>query len=212
MKSNRIDSKTVIVADGVFPVHDIPLDYIKNADRIICCDGSAKNLMNAGYIPEAIVGDMDSFSEDIAERFRGCLFHDKNQEINDLTKSVKWCTERGFKDIVIVGATGKREDHTIGNISLLAEYIRDVNVIMVSDTGVLIPLLKSTEVSSFSGQQVSIFSINPETEITSHGLKYPLNRKQIKNWWVATLNEALGDGFSLRFNNGRVIVYLKFKD
>jgi thiamine pyrophosphokinase len=81
---------------------------------------------------------------------------------------------------------------------------------MVTDTGILQPFLKSSAISSFPGQQVSIFSIDPETEITSFGLRYPLSRTKIKNWWFATLNEALGDSFSLEFNDGRVIVYLKF--
>jgi thiamine pyrophosphokinase len=211
MKDN-LTSSTVIVADGSFPRHDIPLSYIRNSARIICCDGSVKNLIYAGYIPEAIVGDMDSLSEELAGRFADRIFTDEEQETNDLTKAVTWCKESGFTDLVIVGATGKREDHTLGNISLLTEYIKEVNVIMVTDTGIFLPFLKSSEISSFPGQQVSIFAIDPETEITSQGLKYPLNRSKIRNWWYATLNESAGDKFSLEFNAGRVIVYLKFPD
>ncbi|TAL66239.1 MAG: thiamine diphosphokinase [Bacteroidetes bacterium] len=203
-------SKTVIVADGTFPQHDIPLGYIKNAERIICCDGSVGNLVSAGFEPDAIVGDMDSLGEELANRYPDRIFIDESQDTNDLTKAVTWCRGMNYNDIVIVGATGKREDHTIGNISLLAEYLKDVNVIMVTDTGVFLPFQKSSEISSFSGQQVSVFSIDSETEVTSHGLRYPLNHTKIGNWWVATLNEAIGDSFSLEFNNGRVIVYLKF--
>ncbi len=54
------ESYTVIVADGTFPQHEIPLGYLRNAKRIICCDGSARNLILAGMQPDAIVGDMDS--------------------------------------------------------------------------------------------------------------------------------------------------------
>jgi thiamine pyrophosphokinase len=211
MNDLQFQSYTVIVADGIFPQHEIPLGYLKNAERIICCDGSAQNLILSGLKPDAIVGDMDSLNIDLADRFADRIYQDKNQETNDLTKAVKWCSGMGYKDIVIVGATGKREDHTLGNISLLAEYINDLNVIMVTDTGILRPLLKSSSISSFPGQQISIFSIDPETKVTSHGLRYPLNRTKITNWWFATLNEALGDSFSLEFNPGRVIVYLKFQ-
>ncbi len=210
MNDIQFKSCTVIVADGTFPRHEIPLHYLKNAKRIICCDGSVQNLILAGMQPEAIIGDLDSLNDDLANRFADRIFLYESQETNDLTKAVSWCSEMGYKDIVIVGATGKREDHTIGNISLLAEYIKDMNVLMVTDTGILRPFLTSTEISSFTGQQVSIFSIDPETEVTSTGLRYPLNRTKIKNWWFATLNEALGDSFSLEFNAGRVIVYLKF--
>jgi thiamine pyrophosphokinase len=211
MESNS-DSKTVIVADGTFPEHEIPLGYLRNAERIICCDGSARNLINAGYIPEAIVGDMDSLGNDLANRFADRIFADDDQETNDLTKAVNWCKESGYNDLVIVGATGKREDHTIGNISLLAEYIREVNVTMVTDTGIFLPILKSCEITSFPGQQVSIFSINPETQITTTGLRFPLNDTKVKNWWAATLNEAVGTSFELIFKGGPLILFLKFKD
>jgi thiamine pyrophosphokinase len=203
-------SYTVIVADGIFPTHEIPLGYLRNAERIICCDGSAQSVILAGLQPDAIVGDMDSLSDDLAKRFADRIFLDESQDTNDLTKAVSWCNEMGYRDIVIVAGTGKREDHTIGNISLLVEYTKKMNVLMVTDTGILRPLLKSSKITSFPGQQVSVFSIDPETEVTSVGLRYPLNGTKINNWWFATLNESLGDSFSLEFNQGRVIVYLKF--
>jgi thiamine pyrophosphokinase len=202
--------KTVIVADGTFPDHQIPLSYLKNCDRIVCCDGSTTSLVNAGFIPDAIVGDMDSLSSEMAEKFSDRIFRDDDQETNDLTKAVKWCHDKNINDVVIVGATGKREDHAIGNISLLAEYAKFLNVKMVTDTGVFIPYLKSFSASCFRGQQISVFSLDPENEISSSGLKYPLNKLKINNWWVATLNEAVGESFSLEFNNGRVFIYLKF--
>jgi thiamine pyrophosphokinase len=208
--NTKMSARTIIIADGTFPTHGIPLGYIRNAEKIICCDGSADNTVLAGFTPDAIVGDMDSLSSELTNRFADRIFPDDDQATNDLTKAVIWCRESGMKDLVIVGATGKREDHTIGNISLLAEYINDVDVIMVTDTGTFIPLLKSTSIDSFKGQQVSLFAIDPETEITTQGLKYPLNSTKISNWWFATLNEALGDSFYIEFGSGRVIVYLKF--
>jgi thiamine pyrophosphokinase len=210
MSDFRSESFTVIVADGTFPSHEIPLGYLKNAKRIICCDGSTQNLIITGMQPDAIVGDLDSLSDELANKYADRIFLDENQDTNDLTKAVMWCIEMGYMDIVILGGTGKREDHTIGNISLLADYVGNVNIIMVTDTGIIRPLFKSSEISSFPGQQVSIFSINPETEVTSYGLRYPLNKTKMTNWWQATLNESLGDSFSLDFN-GRLIVYLKFK-
>ena len=202
---------TVILANGIFPTHKIPLSYIINADRIICCDGACANLVNFGFEPYAIVGDIDSLSDELALRYADRIFRDSNQETNDLTKAVNWCISRGFDDIVIVGATGKREDHTLGNISLLAEYCKYANVMMATDTGIFRVYYSSCEIEIFSGQTVSIFSIGDDTEITSTGLKYPLNNTKITNWWTATLNEALSDRIFLNFKSGRIFVFLKFK-
>jgi len=201
---------TVILANGVFPTHDISLSYIKNADRIICCDGSVENLINFGREPYAIVGDMDSINAGLAEKYIDRIFRNNDLETNDLTKAVNWCISRGFTDIVITGATGKREDHTLGNISLLVEYCKQANVIMATDTGIFRTYYNSAEIETFSGQQVSIFSIDADTEITSEGLKYKLNKLKLANWWTATLNEAIDNKISLNFKHGRVLVFLKF--
>jgi len=203
---------TVILADGSFPVHEIPLGCLRDSERLICCDGSAGSLVRAGFEPMAIVGDLDSLENEIAEKYRDRLYCDEDQESNDLTKAVRWCSERGFNEIAIIGATGKREDHTLGNISLLAEYARQANVIMITDTGIFQPFLKSCRVPSFPGQQVSVFSIDPDTGITSSGLKYKLGGMKLHNWWRATLNEATGDSFELRFEGGPLLVYLKFRE
>lgn len=210
MDDLKAKTYTVIVADGTYPTHEIPLAYLRNAKRIVCCDGSAQSLIMAGMQPDAIVGDLDSLDDELLTRYADRIFLDENQDTNDLTKAVLWCSESGYKNLIIVGATGKREDHTLGNISLLAEYVKDLNITMVTDTGIFRPYLKSCVIESFPGQQISIFSIDPETEVSSKGLKYPLSRTKIRNWWFATLNEALGDKFSLEFE-GRIIVYLKFK-
>ncbi len=203
---------SVIIADGIFPVHDIPLGYLKSADKIISCDGGTASLLNAGFLPDAIVGDMDSLGDELAGRFADRIFIDLDQDTNDLTKAINWCKGSGYNNIIILGATGKREDHTIGNISLLAEYSKFLNVRMVTDSGIILPFHKNCIISSFPGQQVSVFSIGTDTEITSSGLKYPLIRRKLGNWWEATLNESTGDSFGLKFSGGPILVFLKFPD
>lgn len=202
--------ETVILADGSFPQHEIPLRCLREASRIICCDGAARSLLSSGLEPFAIVGDCDSLDPEIITRFADRIYKDDDQETNDLTKAVMWCHKSGFNDLIIVGATGKREDHTVGNISLLAEYIRMVKVIMITDTGIFYPLTESCRVPSVKGQQVSLFTFDPETEISATGLKYPLIRRKLTIWWEATLNEATGDNFELEFDRGVVIVYMVF--
>lgn len=200
----------VILADGTFPQHDIPLRYLRNAGKIVCCDGSARSLIAFGLEPFAIVGDLDSLDDEMIDRYTGRVFRDDNQETNDLTKAVTWCRQSGYTDLVILGATGKREDHTLGNISLIAEYCEFSNVKLITDTGIFIPVNKSCSLETFPGQQVSVFSISPETEVTSEGLKFPLAGMKIRNWWEATLNEATGNQINLRFREGKLIVFLTF--
>ena len=200
----------VILADGDFPKSDIPLGYLDNADKIICCDGAAGDLIEYGKEPYAIVGDLDSIAPDLKERYGSILYYDGDEDCNDLTKAVRYCIGNGFTDLVITGASGKREDHTLGNISLLAEYAESVAVRMVTDKGIFIPVNSGDRISSYPGQQVSVFSFADEGEISSENLKYPLKNLVLKNLWMGTLNECVADYFSLSFSRGSVMVFLVF--
>lgn len=206
--AQKNDYDAVIIANGRFPHHEIPLSYIENAPFIVCSDGAANDFIANGGIPQAIVGDCDSVSQENKIRFADILYPDPDQYTNDLTKSVQFCVQRDMKNIVIVGGTGKREDHTIGNISLLAEYIAVAGVKMITNYGIFTPIQTTTEFKSFSGQQVSFFAID-RTEITTQNLKYPLEKATLSNWWQGTLNESLGDSFTIE-TSGRIIVYQVF--
>ena len=204
--------KAVILADGDYPLHPAALAHLSGAGFIVCCDGSASKLESHGLEPAAIVGDMDSLSAALKEKYRDRLHPDSDQETNDLTKAVQWCSSAGFDSVVIVGATGLREDHTIGNISLLGEYCRFINAEIWTDTGVFSAYCGPVTLESFPGQQISLFTADPQMEITSTGLRYPLNRLKLTSWWRGTLNEAVADSFSLSFSGAWVIVFRKFEN
>ena len=101
----------------------------------------------------------------------------------------------------------------LGNIFLLSEYVKILKkIVMFSDAGVLTPIKKSTKFNSFTGQKISLFSMNKSLKITSHGLKYPLNFC-LNNLWQGTLNEAIGKNFSISIpkTNDAVIVFQGYK-
>ena len=202
--------KAIILANGKFPEHEIPLRHLGEADLIVCCDGAVEKLLKHGLEPGAIVGDLDSLSAGLMEKYSSKISGDPDQETNDLTKAVRWCIEHEIDEVVILGATGLREDHTLGNISLLADYSLMLKVSMLTDTGAFIVIDSGAAISSKPGQQVSVFSLDPTTGITSSGLRYPLNSLRLQGWWRGTLNEASGDHFSLEFEDGHVIVFMKY--
>jgi len=202
--------KTIILANGSFPVHSTPLDFLRTAKRIICCDGAANKLLLDDVVPDFIIGDLDSVSDEIKQRFASILIHQAEQETNDLTKAVHFCIKNNWTEITILGATGKREDHTLGNLSLLTDYAEKVNVQMLTDYGVFNPLLKTATLESYCGEQVSIFSLHPDTLFTFHNLVYTVENRKLTSWWQGTLNEAESDSFTIEFDNGKVLVFRKY--
>ncbi|MDZ7635957.1 MAG: thiamine diphosphokinase [Bacteroidales bacterium] len=204
--------KTVILANGAYPTHPVPLGYLHHAGLIICCDGAAEKLVDHGLDPGIIIGDLDSVSPALKRRYERILVQDSDQESNDLTKAVRWCITEGIKEVVILGATGIREDHTLGNISLLADYNRLIKAIMLTDTGSFRVYDRNVTLESQPGQQVSLFSLDPRLAVTSTGLRYPLDDLKLSSWWRGTLNEAEGESFKLEFETGQLIVFMEFPE
>ena len=109
----------------------------------------------------------------------------------------------------VIGATGRREDHTIGNISYLITFADEhpgADIEMLTDYGRFVATTGRRTFASFPRQQVSIFTMTPDIPINAIGLKWPLDGFHARLWWQATLNEALGDNFTLD-SEGRIIVF-----
>lgn len=200
----------LILADGLFPKNKQVLQYIDQANIIICCDGATLKLLKYGLQPTHIVGDMDSLPQSYHREFEGCIVASNDQETNDLTKAINFAISLGYEEVVILGATGQREDHALANIGLLAEHGQRIHLQMISDFGVFTPLFGSSTLSSHATQQVSIFNIVGQASITSHHLKYSIKDRTLSNWWQGTLNEALTEHFSLTFEGGILVIFRIF--
>ena len=214
----------VIVGNGQFPKKEYPLYLLESADYVICCDGaldtylrhfSGRNLRR----PDVVVGDMDSLSKKTAERFRDIAVKIDEQETNDQSKAFHYILEY-FPDvdtIHILGATGKREDHTIGNLSLLMEYAREmrrqdcgrtVSVDIVSDWSTAFAITDSCTLDVGEGRSVSIICPDNSLNIKSEGLVWPTDNVVFDNLWQTTLNRASADRISLTFSHPSIALII----
>lgn len=212
------------MGNGQFPKKEYPLYLLESADCVVCCDGaldtylrhfSGRNLRR----PDVVVGDMDSLSKKTAERFRDIAVKIDEQETNDQSKAFHYILEH-FPDvdtIHILGATGKREDHTIGNLSLLMEYAREmrrqdcgrtVSVDIVSDWSTAFAITDSCTLDVGEGRSVSIICPDNSLNIKSEGLVWPTDNVVFDNLWQATLNRASADRISLTFSHPSIALII----
>lgn len=204
--------KALILANGRFPKTKKLINELKNASFLAVCDGAIKHIDSLGIIPNIIIGDLDSIDSKMKQKYKDKLVHIKEQNSNDLSKAFFYCKKRGFDDFVILGATGKREDHTLANISLLLYYSKFCkNVVIKSDYGEfrVYNLCKNKLIiDSQKGGQISIFCFDKTAKLDSKNLKYPLKNLSLKNLSSGSLNEALSNNFSLKSSiEVQVIIY-----
>ena len=207
---NKLKNPLLIVANGEFPSHTAPLKILNKANSILACDGAADTLIDKGYIPDIILGDLDSISEYTKEKYKEIVIEMQDQSQNDLRKALKYARERNISDISVIGSSGKREDHTLGNIFSILDY-KDLNIKLYTDNGVFTCIHKSQKMESFKGQQVSIFTADPTIKITSKYLKYNFNKNSITNIYSGTLNESTLGEFELLISHGSLLIFQTYK-
>ena len=199
MVSRAGERRTVILAAGDFPARGSePERLLRAATRVIACDSAAAAYRRRFHRwPDVIVGDLDSFDAGgDADAQRRCV-RVAEQETNDLDKALALCRAddpSGWRDAtVIVGATGKREDHTIGNVyrALAAE------VPVVSEHGTFWPVRGRLTVRTRKDAGISVFAPDPETRMTSRGLRWELDSVRFTTPFCATLNRAASETVSV---------------
>lgn len=178
-----VKHSVVILAAGDFPAKGgVAWRMLEEAEVVVCCDSAADAFRRRfSREPYAVVGDCDSLKGEF-----GNVVRVAEQETNDLEKAVQYCRKMGWRHPVILGATGKREDHTIGNIF----RAMSLNLEVVSDFGRFVPFCGRKSFKVEKGASISVFATDAATKMTSKGLKWPLDGVEFKNLYCATLNRA----------------------
>ena len=197
---------TVILAAGDFPKRNgAAWRILVAAKRVIACDSAADAYRRRFHKwPDVIIGDLDSFSRPHLFPVPYSLIPVPDQDTNDLEKAMAYCAKRGWRNPVIVGATGKREDHTIGNVFRALDYGLEI----VTDRGRFIPVRGKAVLKVRTGAAVSVFAPDPKTRMVSKGLEWPLEGVKFRNLYCANLNRATATRVTLTANRP-VSIYIE---
>ncbi|MDD6484087.1 MAG: thiamine diphosphokinase [Clostridiales bacterium] len=161
--------RAVIFGNGDIQSYERAAGYLKADDFIICADGGLRHAKKMGLRCDVLIGDFDSL--DVDADAGEIIQYPAKKDFTDGELCVKYAREHGFSDIILLGMTGKRLDHTINNIMMLSccggTVIDDDNEIYI--------LKDSLEFYKKKGRTLSIIPVGGNIEgIDGEGVEYPL--------------------------------------
>ena len=180
---------------------------------LVCCDGALAAARALGREPDFVVGDGDSISPADAKSLGDRFVRVAEQDTNDLAKAFRFACERSPRPpdalrIAILGSTGLREDHALGNIFRLADFAATApHVVLYTDAGFFEVVRGERTFPCEPGEAVSVFAPTPGTEVSSNGLQWPLDGVSLADLWSGTLNRTTGPSFTLRTDGRPILVY-----
>jgi len=186
--------KVAIVANGEINNYAAAKAKIAEANYLIACDGGLLHFNSLDATPHCLIGDFDSTPAKLLEAYKAQGIPafpfptDKND--TDLALAVAHALMFAPESITIVGASGGRVDHALGNIQLLAhigENFGDTQAEIWDETTSirLVHAQSCCEIFyTFPREQYSTLSLLPlgtrATGITTRGLKYELENDTLR--------------------------------
>ena len=200
--------KAVILCDGRPPEPDLLERELNDAQLFIAADGGANTARELGFKPDLVVGDMDSFIPHKEDSFD--VITDPDQETNDLEKALSAALERKADYVVVLGAVGRRLDHTLKNLSVLKQFNHRFDSLLFKDRYGITRLIRSPFRESFPvGTTLSLFPLSGEVKgITTKGLQYSLKNESLKNGLRdGTSNKTTQQEIEILFEEGDLLLF-----
>ncbi len=167
-------------------------EYIRNDDYVIYCDSGLKHRSGLKSEPSLIVGDFDSYENPCLQTETIVLPTEKDD--TDTLFAVKEGVRRGFEDFLLLGVTGGRLDHTLGNVYILL-YLDSLgkSALLVDDLSEMEIVSSLTKEISCDFSFFSLINIMGTARgITIRNAKYPLNDAEIScEYQYGISNEVL---------------------
>ena len=197
-------------------------DHSFDKTLFIACDSGFESCLSLGVNPDIVVGDFDSISDDAYKKIEDTgaevikLNPIKDDTDTEFALRLAFDRTKNTDEIYILGGTGARIDHTLGNISLLGLGLKhDREVILVDDRnyiqmlapGWTLELEKDGKFGQF-GKYVSVFPYGGiASGVTMKGFKYPLHRATLEGFNTLTVsNEIVDDFATIHVAEGYLIV------
>ena len=191
-----MDSPSVLIANGKKPKNKIIIDILQNAKNIICIDNGYELASELNITPSVVIGDLDSI--DISKVNQSVIIiKEEDQNTNDLEKALNYCLSKNIRDIILVGATGKRDDQNLATILISLDYIEQLNIEILSDLYSIKFVNGKREFETEPMKEVSLISMDKKNIITTQGLKYNLEKSKLSSVTHGISNYSIGKNFSI---------------
>lgn len=202
---------TLLFCNGEPPTRSLVRKLAAGAELIVAADGGANIARRLGIRPHLIVGDLDSIAPATRRYFlasepRSQLIHVARQDNTDLEKALDVLLRKKVTRVLLLAATGRRIDHTLGNLSVIWRYSGRMEIVCAGDGWSALPVGRVRRVHVKVGTVMSLIPFGPCSGITLSGLQYPLRNAAMRVGEIGLSNVVVKSPFTVRVNRGNMLM------
>lgn len=191
--------KAALFVNGEYEKNDRLIKQINQSDLIVAVDGGLKHVMASGFTSHVIIGDLDSIDSTDLEYFErngvDIIKFPVNKDETDLELAVEHVLNLGFEEIIILGATGGRIDHFLGNFLLFSNpKYQKYHISILTKNSEIFYCKPYQPIKGTKGDMVSLIPISEKVAgIKTTGLLYPLENEDLIRWKSRGVSNQMQD-------------------
>ena len=162
-------------------------------------DKAIYRIQEKGIKADLLLGDFDAgidIEKIRQDQYPIEIIYAPDQEKTDLEKGIEYLIAQGHRTANILWATGLRADHTLNNLSSMAKYKEQIELVMLDDWSKIFCLKPYFEKWYPANSPISILPISKANNITTTGLKFNLYNESLElGVRTSSSNQTQDDGF-----------------
>lgn len=216
-----MDYNRILIVTGGSIADDLLKKYADSGEYryILGVDRGLEAIKRLGIITDYAIGDFDSASAEVKQNYNGLdntIILNPEKDYTDTHVAVLKAKELNADYITILGGTGSRLDHVLGNFALLKICLMlDIKTEIIDTNNRIVMIDKEYTVRKTAqyGKYVSLIPFSDKvTGINTRGFKYELhNATLVKEETIGISNELREEEGHISIEDGYLMI-LETKD
>ncbi len=191
-------------------------NILNQGNFFIAADGGSKIFSKLGYIPDIIIGDLDSLSVEDINYFKQqetkFINFPVEKDETDAELALLYCSENNINSIIFTNTLGGRLDHQLANIFLL-EYALQLGLnAVIKEPGLELGIIKKEKkFINYQGKTLSILPLSKKVvNVKNIGFKYSLTGENLLRYKTRGISNIIKNKKArISLDKGKLIYILE---